>query len=135
MAVEKRCKDCRSQGDCSKRPAPHPGPRCATHHREFKKVQKARSHERRVQKTYDLPPGHYDALLAFQGGLCAICWKARGLKRALAVDHDHETGQVRGALCQHCNFHLLGFYGPLQLQRALEYLNSPPYLQMIRSLP
>lgn len=46
----------------------------------------------------------YDA----QGGVCAICHKPetatrRGKLKALAVDHCHDTGLVRGLLCVECN--------------------------------
>lgn len=47
-------------------------------------------------------------MIALQGNKCAICGseetdKRRGKLRALAVDHDHETGKVRGLLCGACN--------------------------------
>ncbi len=50
----------------------------------------------------------YAALLALQAGVCAICLQPetallRGKPKALAVDHDHATGQIRGLLCQRCN--------------------------------
>jgi len=32
-------------------------------------------------------------------GLCAICYEVP----ATVIDHDHETGRVRGALCYRCN--------------------------------
>jgi Recombination endonuclease VII len=44
----------------------------------------------------------YPELFEAQGGVCAICGKPPG-ERALHVDHDHETGQVRGLLCYSCN--------------------------------
>jgi hypothetical protein len=32
-------------------------------------------------------------------GLCALCYE----QPAKVIDHDHETGAVRGALCHQCN--------------------------------
>lgn len=44
----------------------------------------------------------FDEMLISQAGVCAICYKGNGRKR-LVIDHDHETGQVRGLLCSLCN--------------------------------
>jgi|HubBroStandDraft_2_1064218.scaffolds.fasta_scaffold119758_2 hypothetical protein len=47
----------------------------------------------------------YESKLAEQGGVCAIC-KVHTLskrKRFMCIDHDHETGAVRGILCVKCN--------------------------------
>ena len=39
-----------------------------------------------------------------QGGTCAICADAISLSdRRSHIDHDHETGKVRGILCAPCN--------------------------------
>ena len=46
-----------------------------------------------VERTYGLTAEQYDALLARQGGRCAIC-RARPKSKRLAVDHDHATGEV-----------------------------------------
>lgn len=114
------------------RPAPHPGPRCASDHRAKVKASKARQHENKVQQVYGLGPGEYAQLLAFQGGACAICLRARGKVKRLAVDHDHKTQDVRGLLCGVCNKWILG-HGRDDVaffQRVLAYLASPPYKQM-----
>ncbi|PYQ17504.1 MAG: hypothetical protein DMF80_00495 [Acidobacteria bacterium] len=42
-------------------------------------------------------------MLVDQKERCAICRKACGTGRRLAVDHDHQTGRVRGLLCFRCN--------------------------------
>lgn len=127
MSVPARiCRDCVAEGVTTRRPAPHPGPRCATHRRAAESARKARAHERRVQQTYGLEPGQYELLLAAQGRRCAICQKATGARRRLAVDHDHETGEVRGLLCKPCNYVLLGRYPAPALERALAYLANPP---------
>lgn len=57
-------------------------------------------------------------LIAEQGDVCAICAKPCSTGRALALDHDHETGQFRGLLCAHCNM-AIG-----QLQDSVEILRS-----------
>jgi hypothetical protein len=74
---------------------------------------------------YDLAPEEFEALLAGQGGVCAICktdeW--RGKHNKPHVDHDHATGRVRGILCGQCN-NGLGNYrdNPDVLRAAADYL-------------
>ncbi|AXN53523.1 endonuclease VII [Gordonia phage Ronaldo] len=67
-----------------------------------------------------------------QGGKCAICQRAIGKRRKLAVDHDHDTGEVRGILCQPCNFTVLGRYDKEALQRAIDYLENPPARKVLK---
>jgi hypothetical protein len=65
----------------------------------------------RLSKLYGLTKTDYLAMLAEQGGGCAICGEPqeeRGPNRA-AVDHDHATGAVRGLLCTKCNTGLGAF--------------------------
>lgn len=71
---------------------------------------------------YGLEHDHYLALLAAQEGRCAICRSAPKGK-ALCVDHDHATGEVRGLLCDRCNVGL-GRFGddPTLLRAAIDYL-------------
>lgn len=86
------------------------------------------SHRARAERTYDWPPGlTFDLLLERQGGRCAICGCTPRTRR-LAVDHDHETGLVRGLLCSRCNHDLLGAaHDDVEvLRRAVRYLDSPP---------
>lgn len=46
----------------------------------------------------------YNIMLKDQGNRCAICFKhEKTFSRLLAVDHNHETGIVRGILCNNCN--------------------------------
>lgn len=65
----------------------------------------------------------YETRLAAQGGGCAICGKPPPEKRRHHVDHDHETGAVRGVLCGHCNTGL-GLFGEdiALLESAAAYL-------------
>lgn len=71
---------------------------------------------------YGLTEEQYGEMLARQGGVCAICDSAPG-KRPLAVDHCHESGEVRALLCDGCNAGLGMFKdNPELMAKAIEYL-------------
>lgn len=52
---------------------------------------------------YGLSVEEYQRILDSQNGRCAICKNPPSEKRELDIDHDHNTGKVRGLLCQSCN--------------------------------
>jgi hypothetical protein len=56
---------------------------------------------------YNMLIEDYDKMFAAQNGVCAICGLPPN-SRKLEVDHDHDTGKIRGLLCHKCNF-MLGF--------------------------
>ena len=121
----KRCKDC--DPESPKRPAPHPGPRCATHHRAALKDRKEKQWAKRVESVYGLTYKDYYRIFQAQGGRCAICQRARGVAKKLAVDHDHNTGLARGLLCSPCNKMLGAARDSVAFfQRAIDYLEAPP---------
>ena len=72
-----------------------------------------------------LPLAEYDALLAAQGGGCAICGNPPKTRR-LHVDHDHKTGEVRGLLCHVHNRRLWRGATPAELRSMADYLDNPP---------
>ena len=126
--MTKPCVDCKAAGRALTRPAPHPGPRCATDHRAFKAAQKARNHDKAVARIYGLAPGDYARLLEAQGGSCAISGcRATGKSKRLAVDHDHASGEVRGLLCSSHN-RLIGLHrdNADSFRSIAAYLESPP---------
>lgn len=75
-------------------------------------------------KTPRLTNQEYRRMLASQGGACAICG-VRPRRRRLAIDHDHETGAIRGLLCGNCNLGIGHFADdPGLLQKAASYLDN-----------
>lgn len=141
----KSCKDCRALvelGELSpaslQRPAPFPGPRCATHHRAARKRRAADTHGRDVLRRFGLTAEEYARLFAYQGSRCAICRRATGATKRLAVDHDHtccpgptSCGRcVRGLLCGPCNGMLAHARDDAELfRRAMRYLAEWPATQ------
>jgi len=78
---------------------------------------------------HGMTPAEQDALVALQGGACAICGKVPPPGEHLEIDHDHRhcPGKngcrhcVRGALCGRCNT-ALGRFGDHNIPRLMKYI-------------
>jgi Recombination endonuclease VII len=91
------------------------------YHRAHKHEISVRRQGGHLKRRYGISRADYAALLARQGGVCAICGKPP--EKTLCVDHCHSTGRIRGLLCRKCNFGL-GCYAEDQaaMIAALAYL-------------
>ena len=86
-----------------------------------KMLQSQRRTKRKLR--YGILPEEYDQLLIEQNNKCAICRSPIGYESA--VDHDHETGKVRGLLCGSCNKGLGFFKDNIDsLKAAAKYLEK-----------
>ena len=99
------CKECRNQ--------------------QARDSQRGRAWKYRTQ--YGMTLKDYDTLYPKQGGQCAICGTDTpgGPGERFRVDHNHDTGEVRGLLCNSCN-RGLGYLkdSPTILSKALTYLST-----------
>src|SRR5208282_2479817 len=86
------------------------------------KRRAAHKHYQRKHR-YGISPEEYAALVERAGGRCELCGrKFRSGKRPIHIDHDHETGKIRGLLYPGCNT-ALGILGDRPgIERALAYL-------------
>jgi hypothetical protein len=81
-----------------------------------------------LKKLYGITIEWYKAQHDVQNGLCAICSKPetakiRGNTLSLAVDHCHDTGDVRELLCRACNNAIGALnHSPATLRKAADYL-------------
>lgn len=76
-------------------------------------------------KLYGLTDEEYEERLAGQGGVCAVCKRPPGKHKRLCVDHNHETGEIRGLLCLRCNAHISALGDSLErVQAVLTYLGG-----------
>ena len=78
----------------------------------------------KLVKNFGITIEQYEQMLADQNGECAICG-GTDKKKSLAVDHDHETGKIRGLLCGRCN-PSVGFLlnSVERAQKIIEYIKK-----------
>lgn len=79
------------------------------------------------RKRLGLTAEDYKMLLESQHGRCAICGQVMGSekKKGPHVDHDHDTGMIRGLLCPLCNILLGAAKDDIAVLRAaITYLES-----------
>lgn len=98
---------------------------------EYHRIRNARPREktmRRVRKlwtSFKLTPAQYGGMESGQGGVCAVCGEGCALGRRLSIDHDHESGFVRGLLCSACNTSAGAMRDSPQLLRKLaDYIDA-----------
>jgi len=69
---------------------------------------------------YGITLKEYIELEKINKGICPIC----NIRKATVVDHDHNTGKVRGLLCSGCNNGLHYIETDYKLKNALNYLKG-----------
>jgi len=85
--------------------------------REYQKKYRDNNKDKRkngmLKLRFNLTLEEYNLMLDAQGGVCKMCGMPETTRknnsnevRMLCVDHDHNTGAVRGLLCSRCNVNL-----------------------------
>lgn len=74
---------------------------------------------------YGITLQQYNEILKNQNNVCLLCnsktaYKTKG--RNLCVDHDHETGKIRGLLCNRCNT-MIGHIETIDIKKIIKYLS------------
>jgi hypothetical protein len=103
------------------------------YHRDWRKSQNRcglYSRLRAMRDRYGVTETAFWQMWTAQNGCCAICGCALSLGHprqdtAVTIDHDHDSGKVRGLLCRRHNL-LLGHADDKidMLQRAIKYLQN-----------
>jgi len=68
-------------------------------------MSETQTSERVVKLARSMMRSYAHKMLLEQGGLCPLCGKAidLGIKGEGVIDHDHDTGRIRGLLHRSCN--------------------------------
>jgi hypothetical protein len=85
-----------------------------------------------ILRARDLPREVYEQMIAHYENKCAICKKGETRKSRtqgkicrLAVDHCHDTNEIRGLLCHSCNTGIGKFQDSIELlESVIRYLKT-----------
>ena len=93
--------------------------------RQYYIENRERERERSLKRNYNLSREDWLGIWESQDGECAICGQSFTKQSNANVDHDHETDEVRGLLCNKCNLGI-GLFNddPELLLLAARYLNK-----------
>lgn len=80
-----------------------------------------------LKRYYGISIEQYNELIQKYNNTCWICRKPQDqFLKNLSVDHDHQTGEIRGLLCYSCNRNLVGHHRDAEMfLKAYEYLKGP----------
>ena len=94
--------------------------------RKWRKINPDKAKDTYYRYQYGISLIEYRQIHDKQGGLCAICGNPERVNgRSLCVDHNHQTGEVRGLLCLDCNTGIGHFKDNKKyLASAIDYLES-----------
>lgn len=89
-------------------------------------AERKQQHRRaKTLRQYGVTEEQYQALYKKQNGKCALCGNPETDARhgRLSIDHNHETGEIRGLLCGRCNM-AIGLLrdDPVLARRVAAYL-------------
>lgn len=91
----------------------------------YRRRHRERINKAKTAKKFGLTIEQWDALYEEQGGRCTLCGNGRGNYHELSVDHDHDTGKIRGLLCGPCNMGIGQLRDdPELLERAAMYIRE-----------
>jgi hypothetical protein len=75
-----------------------------------------------LMRKFGITRAEFDEMVRAQEGRCAICTVPT---KRLVVDHDHESGQIRGLLCGSCNLGIGNLKDDTDnLRSAIRYLEG-----------
>jgi hypothetical protein len=117
------CKDCVRLMDVERNARPGVMDRKKIYSALWRSRHPGRIRETKLLDKYGIRVEQYEEMFRDQYGKCAICGSTQ--KNVFHVDHDHETGIVRGLLCMKCNL-MIGYAkdNPENLIAAAQYLKN-----------
>jgi len=95
-------------------------------YKKYRRNNQDKIKDYKLRKKYGISLEDYNKIFNDQNSCCMICKTHQDeLNKKLVVDHNHNTGKVRGLLCDKCNRGLGQFNDEIEIIRqALDYLST-----------
>ena len=85
--------------------------------------KKWKARDKHLRKKYGISAYDYENMLASQAYCCDLCVRHQSqFKQRLSVDHNHQTGVVRGLVCYRCNKFIIGRHDLKSAERLYQYM-------------
>ena len=101
---------------------------CKHHHNKRTRESRERNGGARnyhLRRRYGITAVEFETMVAHQSGKCLICDREFTEDLRPVMDHDHETGALRGILCDPCNRGLGQFrHDVARIEAAAWYLKG-----------
>ena len=93
--------------------------------KQYYQVNKEKRKSQDRERRYGVTQEEFDFVWEMQGEVCGICGvDTPGGKGGWHTDHDHDTGQFRGILCNKCNALVNERNTQDILRKAIDYLDA-----------
>ena len=92
--------------------------------RDYSATKKGKEVRRKVdlKRRFGITPEDYDRMIDSQNNKCKICGIIPEIN--LSIDHNHDTGEIRGLLCVDCNLGIGNLKTIDNLKKAIRYLKD-----------
>lgn len=121
-----RCRSCRKKHRRKKETRERTSKYNQKYAEQNPELMKRKDRKNMLKRFWNMTEEQFQTLLDRQNGTCALCDKTESNpNKALCIDHNHTTGEIRGLLCDNHN-RALGLFNDSieELEKAIEYLKK-----------
>ena len=99
--------------------------RCRECNKAYREGRKELIKDYQLKHRFGISLETYNEMLHKQNNSCKICKTTCKTGKMLAVDHNHQTGNIRGLLCAYCNRALGLLHDDIHLfEESIKYLKE-----------
>ena len=123
--LRSHCRKCLSEYNRKRNSLPDVKLKASNRQKQYIKQNGEKIKNAKLMTRYGISIEEYKQKLDSQDKKCAICKTNLEMEKRTHLDHDHNTGKIRGILCWNCNGGLGNFSDDIErLKSAINYLKG-----------